>query len=260
MTVRPFRAEGSADGLPASEVRGSQPQADGTGFLPLPVIASGRYEKSLAAVLLAYKNHGHTDLLRWLQAALAGALHEAGVSLCAHAADVVLVPVPGKGASFRRRGYDPLALLLGGLARRGELPAGAVLVAAVRNVRTPAASAISTVAKSGQKGLGRRGRRSNVAGSMEPVPAYEQVLRGRVCLIVDDVLTTGSTLAETTRVLRGLGAKVAGAVVIAATPAPRGRRGRDTEEPTANRDLTADSQSTHRKKPAGRGEFKHRVN
>nr|WP_245192529.1 phosphoribosyltransferase family protein [Arthrobacter pigmenti] len=232
MTVRPFRAEESADGLPASEVSGSRPRADGSDFVPLPVIASGRYAKSLAAVLLAYKNHGHTDLVRWLQAALAGALHEANASLCVHAADVVLVPVPGKGASFRRRGYDPLALLLGGLARRRELPAGAVVVPAVRHARTPAASAIFDIAKSGQKGLGRRGRRSNVAWSMEPAPAYQRVLRGRACLIVDDVLTTGSTIAETARVLRGLDATVAGAVVIAATPAPRGRRERETEDPT----------------------------
>jgi orotate phosphoribosyltransferase len=43
---------------------------------------------------------------------------------------------------------------------------------------------------------------------------------GRRCIIVDDVLTTGATLAEAARALHLAGALVAGAVVLAATRPP----------------------------------------
>ena len=45
-------------------------------------------------------------------------------------------------------------------------------------------------------------------------------LRGTPCIIIDDVLTTGATLAEAARALRQAGALVRGAVVLAATRPP----------------------------------------
>jgi orotate phosphoribosyltransferase len=45
-------------------------------------------------------------------------------------------------------------------------------------------------------------------------------MNGRPCVIIDDVLTTGATLAEAARVLSSAGALVRGAVVLAATRPP----------------------------------------
>jgi orotate phosphoribosyltransferase len=50
--------------------------------------------------------------------------------------------------------------------------------------------------------------------------ARGQSLRGRQCIIVDDVLTTGATLAEAARAVHEAGGIVRGAVVLAATRAP----------------------------------------
>lgn len=225
-TVRPFHAESGAESLPEKwpEVRPADWSYPETGVHPLPVIAAGHYRKDLALTVLAYKNHGHTDLVRPLQAALAGALHRALEEAGGPDRPVILVPVPTKQRSVRRRGYDPLGLLLAGLRKRGELPAGCTVTQAVRH-RGPAGPGgwlRSVVSGSAQKGLGRGERRSNVAHTMQLDVRWRGQLSGHLCVVVDDVLTTGSTIAEVARVLRLEGAQVAAAVVVAATPAPAG--------------------------------------
>ncbi|TDK23573.1 ComF family protein [Arthrobacter crusticola] len=233
-TVRPFRAEAGAGSLPlrdpAAPQTGAPPGADDAdgGFEPLPVVAAGIYGGVVARALLAFKNAGHTDLARPLAAALGGALLAARAGLPAD--PCLLVPVPTRGRSLRRRGYDPLGLLLDGLRRRGELPAGSRLARPVAHrhpgVRTGVRPALmpwfSSARRGGQKGLGRRGRQENVAGSMRIRRRYRGRLGGVQCLVVDDVLTTGATLAEVVRTLRAEGAAVACAVVLAATPPPSG--------------------------------------
>ncbi|WP_051476975.1 phosphoribosyltransferase family protein [Arthrobacter sp. Br18] len=244
-TVHPFRAEGDAGSLPeivpppGVGLRSSALPTNGPGeFVPLPVTAAGVYAGSVASAVLAFKNHGHTDLERPLAAALAGALHvacaaeaEAGITC-----NYLLVPVPGRPGSIRRRGYDPVGLVLQFLSKRGELPAGTGVFAGVRPRtawlgmaagppsqelwRRVAASFGIMGSRGGQKGLGRRGRQRRVAGSMAVPSRTVARVQGRACLVIDDVLTTGSTVAEVTRALREAGAYVVGAVVIAATSPP----------------------------------------
>jgi predicted amidophosphoribosyltransferase len=238
-TVRPFRAEAAAAALPEhwpgpSARAGRGPDA-GAGFLALPVIAAGHYRGVVARTVLAYKNAGHTDLARPLAAALGGALLTARRTLAGgDAGPLLLVPVPARGGPRRRRGYDPLGLILAGLRRRGELPSGTRVAAVVgypmpgvgvRAAGRPAAELLRRAAdgrRGGQKGLGSRGRQARVAGTMVVRRRYRTRLEGVRCLVVDDVLTTGATVAEVVRALRAEGAVVAGAVVIAATPPPAG--------------------------------------
>ncbi|WP_247826599.1 ComF family protein [Arthrobacter antioxidans] len=248
-TSRPFRAEAGAESLPDVAL-GPDGRAgrddDGThAYGPLPVVAAGRYGRAVSGVLLAYKNHGHVDLAAPVEAALAGALHEAVAQLRRGRADpaavhqVLLVPVPGRASSRRRRGYDPLMLLLSRLDRRGDLPAGARLAAGARQV-APVSRLAGTLVRTGiggvvrgglaalsgpdggQKALGRRRRRVNVLQSMREPRDARALLADRDCIIVDDVLTTGATIGEVHRVLRNCGARVLGAVVVAATSSPTG--------------------------------------
>ncbi|MDA0567274.1 ComF family protein, partial [Streptomonospora sp. S1-112] len=128
---------------------------------------------------------------------------------------VLLVPVPARPGALRRRGYDPVALLLRAAARAPVARAHRVapLLAHRRRVAD-------------QVGLDSRGRRANLTGALavragpSAAPgragarAHPGDLRGAVVVVVDDVLTTGATLAEASRALRAAGARVVGGAVL----------------------------------------------
>jgi predicted amidophosphoribosyltransferase len=221
-TVRPYRAEAGAESLPLT--------GNGVDDV-LPVVAAGRYRRELSQAVLAFKNHGRTDLVPVLAPALAAAIQSAAA--LAGGGHLMLVPVPTRAASRRRRGYDPLDLLLRRLQRHRLLPPG-VEVCRLAVIRTRLPGFVhGAFAGSSQKSLGRSGRRRNVAGSMRLAHGADVALAHGRCLVVDDVLTTGATLAELTRVLAAAGAEVEVGVVLAATSAPSGDTAGATAPPTA---------------------------
>ncbi|MBR7180447.1 MAG: ComF family protein, partial [Kiritimatiellae bacterium] len=66
-----------------------------------------------------------------------------------------------------------------------------------------------------QSGLGGSERRENVKGSFAVLrPGF---VRGRTLLVVDDVMTTGSTLSECARALKEAGAAKVFALTLART-------------------------------------------
>ena len=142
-----------------------------------------------ARVIRALKEEGRTALAAAVAPALAAAV-------AAHGRDpaVILVPLPTSRAAMRRRGFRTVELV----ARRGGLR----VVPLLRPVRVTA----------DQRGLSRDERARNVAGSLRAVGAT-----GRRVVVLDDVVTTGATLAEAVRALRHAGAEIVGAATIAAT-------------------------------------------
>lgn len=217
LTRRPFRAEGRAPAL-----------VDMDGSVLLPVVAAGVYRSELAQTVLSFKRHGQGQLAEELGRALARAVG----AVLAPAGAVLLVPVPTSGAAFRRRGFSPVHLLLA-RARRSPALAGAGVADVLRKTR-PAPSGVRAAVRSattppgvpglagGQKGLGRADRAGRVRGSMRVRAGFgPPEFAGRPVVVVDDVLTTGATLAEAARALRAAGAVVRGAVVLAATRPPR---------------------------------------
>jgi predicted amidophosphoribosyltransferase len=167
----------------------------GAGEAAFPVWSGLRFEAVPARVVRALKEDGRTALARALAPALRAALASAG-----GASGVTLVVMPTSRASFRRRGYRVPDLI----ARRAGLRVHPLLHQ-TRRVHD-------------QRRLGRDGRRRNVDGSMRSTDAA-----GKRVIVVDDVVTTGASLAEAVRALRDAGAEVVGAVTVAATP----RRGTD---------------------------------
>jgi orotate phosphoribosyltransferase len=65
-------------------------------------------------------------------------------------------------------------------------------------------------------------RAANLANRMRAAPGAA----GRPVLLVDDIVTTGATLAEASRALRAAGWQVCGAAVIAATKLRRSEQRR----------------------------------
>lgn len=120
-----------------------------------------------------------------------------------------VVPVPLHPQRLRQRGFNPAAVL-------------AVEVARARGGRLEPLGLVRTRDTPSQTGLDRRARRRNVTGAF----AARSRCEGRVCL-VDDVVTTGATLAACCRALEAAGASEVVAVCAAWTPFRRDRGGPD---------------------------------
>ncbi len=152
-------------------------------------VAGGRYEGALRSALLGYKERGRRDLAGPLSTVLAAAVGELARP------DAVLVPVPSSPAARRARGGDHVVRL----ARRVAATVPALHLA--RSVQDSA-------------GLGSAARAANLDHAMRAGPPPR---RGAPVVLVDDIVTTGATLAEAARALRAAGWEVCGGAVVAAT-------------------------------------------
>lgn len=100
--------------------------------------------------------------------------------------------VPLSPERLKKRGYDQAMLL----AMAAALELGDVAVETLRKVRDTGA----------QSGLGKddSARQANVLGAYQVVDP--ELAEGRQVLLIDDVITTGSTISECARTLRSAGA------------------------------------------------------
>lgn len=169
--------------------------------LPVPH-AVADYAGSTRALILTYKEREGLALTTPLATALAAAVDAAVATSrrLGRQEPALLVPVPSTTAASRRRGYDPV-LRLTRASRRGEV------VTALRHGRGVSDSA----------GLSATDRRRNLDGALTVPAVARRRVSGRTVVLVDDVVTTGATLAEAARALRVAGARVPVAAVIAAT-------------------------------------------
>jgi predicted amidophosphoribosyltransferase len=169
-----------------------------------PAVSVAPYDVPVREMLVAYKEHGVVSLAR----PLGDALGAAALTAAAGRARTVLVPVPSSRAARRRRGVDPMRALAERAAltsrRRG---ADVTAAALLRHTRRVADSV----------GLDSAARAANLSDAFLAHPGTARAVAGRAVVVVDDLVTTGATLAECSRALRAAGADVVGVATVAAT-------------------------------------------
>jgi ComF family protein len=178
-------------------------------------IAAFVYGGAVARAIARMKYERRPDLARPLGDLLWRAVEPYADRL----AGAVVVPVPLHPARLAERGFNQSALLADRIAR----PLGARFLprALARRRDTPR-----------QAALDREARAANLAGAFRARQASQ--VHGRTVLLVDDVATTGATLAACAEALLHAGAREVPVAVVARTPhGPESHTGGRTEREEA---------------------------
>jgi ComF family protein len=154
---------------------------------------AGDYGGPLREAVIRLKYHDRRGLARDLGKLLADTLEEQNEAWMPDG----LVPVPVHFRRRRERGYNQAELLAEALAERCGLPVRDALVR-VKDTQP-------------QVGQGRAKRWENVRGAFE---LRSSAGTGRRPVLIDDIQTSGATLEEAARVLRGGGAHVVFALTV----------------------------------------------
>jgi len=164
------------------------------------------YHGPLTQAIWHFKYHGQMVLARPLGEMMVAAISGGGAADLEPETIDVVCPVPLHGARLRERGFNQSDLLAEAVAEGIGKPLRRLLV------RTrPTLPQVDLPAES---------RATNVRGAF--APDLHEVIQGKRVLLIDDLFTTGATMAECARMLRRAGAEEV-RVYTLARPAPRWR-------------------------------------
>lgn len=184
------------------ECRNDEPGFDGARSF-------GPYTGKLRQVILRMKFAGDERL----GARLGGLLPSPwdSLPLCGESAPSLVLPVPLHPSRRRERGFNQSELLAASLVRALRRRKGGVTPTLARTcLRRQRATPPQT-------GLSVAARRENLRGAFAVANPAE--IRGRVVVLIDDVMTTGATLSACARTLKRAGAaQVLGVTLARATP------------------------------------------
>ena len=159
----------------------------------IPVFTVTNYSNETSKLLVALKDKGQSALVIELAQLLRPVIENLPFSETAS----YIVPAPSRPENFSKRGFHPTLLLAQALAPQNQ-------ALQVLNCLRFSRSVMDQV------GLSARQRLDNLHMSM----SLNQPVMGRVCYILDDVVTTGATVSEAKRVLTLGGATVAGVLAL----------------------------------------------
>jgi ComF family protein len=196
------------------------------------VVAFAAFEGPVALALRRFKYEGRPDLAGPLGHLLRRAAREAGLRAGA------VVPVPLHPRRLSDRGYNQAALLSRAVA--AELGAR-LFPCALARVRNTAQQAL----------LDRSGRAANMERAFRVVNA--RAVRGRRVVLVDDVATTGATLAACTEALLEAGAASVEAVVVARADTHTDADADTDTDADTDSDAASDADTSAHTSASGRG-------
>jgi len=154
------------------------------------------YRDNARRLVLALKHGDRLDLARpaarWMAGVAGPLIGEA----------TVLVPVPAHYLRLFRRRYNQAAVLARELAKLAGRPTIPDLLQRTRKTEI-------------QDGMGRDARFANLSGAIAPTRSAADRLNGRPVLLVDDVMTSGATLAAAAEACYAAGATQVDVVVLA---------------------------------------------
>jgi ComF family protein len=157
--------------------------------------AAGMFDRTLKTIIHQYKYHGRAELVRPMGKMLWTALHH---FYDAEAFDLIL-PVPLHWFRKYRRGFNQAALLVRQLARLADDQG-----VRFKSEKVPEKILIRRHHTVSQTGLGKQQRIENLKNAF--AVRNKSAVAGRNILIIDDVLTTGTTTDACARTLKTAGA------------------------------------------------------
>lgn len=181
--------------------------------ISLPLFAWGYYGGPLKRAIAALKYQNQRQLGPWLGELLATAWlapQRQQLTWCRQLPPaLVVVPIPLHADKWRERGFNQALLIAQGFCRQTQLPLrGEGLVR--HRFTTP------------QFGLTDQERQHNLAGAF--AIGSDLRIKGQAkpqVLLLDDIFTTGATIAAATQILKQAGIPVWGTVTLAFTPKSR---------------------------------------
>lgn len=162
-----------------------------------PVFSLGEYKDPLKAIIHQYKYHGLKRLGETLAEKLMDRFQD---NLAKYGSDLI-IPVPLRSYREKSRGFNQAAVLADIIGKRLNRPSAPEALIKIRRTAD-------------QARLDLKQRLENIKGSFK---VSNVNLANKKVIIVDDVITTGATVAEAARVIIEAGAKPVAVCTIAMT-------------------------------------------
>lgn len=162
------------------------------------VVCVGKYQHSLKKALRDYKFNDRPSFYRAFGELIADKINRV---LIQYPLDVI-VPVPMSRKRKAQRGYNQAALIATKASQILSVPLDARSIVKVKDTLR-------------QSSLGRQERLTNLNDAFQVLSTYPYL--GKTVVLIDDIITTGSTLNECSKALKAAGAKYVFGAVIATT-------------------------------------------